>query len=204
MRGDDVRFIAAGALRGYRTPNAPNTNNTPSKERDTNAAVESALAAATEAVEVHTTLSDRATNTRTPATAEQLKELSTTLSIAIAAAEGSISDAKERITALESLRTGGKENLSGLYTLIGVLVIVAMLDLGVLNNLNRHNVIEAGRRCCSLASAASRLMIPRCSPTGMSTLCTCVVIPLRSTLPQRGDRWVAVRARSCFLLVGSG
>ena len=107
------------------------------QKQDTKAAVESALAAAKEAVKEQTIASDRAITKSETATSEQLKQLSTTFTTAIAAVGGSIGEAKERITGLESIRIGGKENLSGVYALIGVLITIALLVLGVMSYLNR-------------------------------------------------------------------
>jgi DNA repair exonuclease SbcCD ATPase subunit len=107
------------------------------QKQDTKAAVDAALAAAKEAVKEQTSASDRAINKSDDSTSEQLKQMSTTFTTAIAAVGGSIGDAKERITALESLRLGVKENLSGVYALIGLIITVAVLGLGILTFLTR-------------------------------------------------------------------
>jgi hypothetical protein len=107
------------------------------QKQDTKAAVEAALSAAKEAVKEQTTSTERAMSKSESDTSEHLKHLRTTFTESIAAVERSVGYSKERITALESIRLGGKENLTGVYALVGVLITIALLGLGILTFLNR-------------------------------------------------------------------
>ena len=104
---------------------------------DTKAAVEAALSAAKEAVRDQTNLSERAIHKSETAASDQVKQISGTFTTGITAVGASVNDAKERITALENLRLGNKENLSGVYALIGILITIALLGLGILTFLTR-------------------------------------------------------------------
>jgi ABC-type transporter MlaC component len=76
---------------------------------DTKAAVDAALAAAKEAVKEQTTASDRAITKSETATSEQLKQMNVTFTTAIQGINQPISDLRDRVISLESMRLGGQE-----------------------------------------------------------------------------------------------
>lgn len=80
------------------------------QKADTKAAVDAALAAAKEAVKEQTTASDRSITKSETATSEQLKQMNVTFTTAIQGISQPISDLKDRVTALESIRLGGFES----------------------------------------------------------------------------------------------
>lgn len=79
---------------------------------DTKAAVDAALAAAKEAVKEQTTASDRAITKSETATSEQLKQMNVTFTTAIQGINQPISDLRDRVISLESMRIGGSEQRS--------------------------------------------------------------------------------------------
>ena len=99
---------------------------------DTKAAVDAALAAAKEAVKEQTTASDRAITKSETATSEQLKQMNVTFTTAVQGISQPISDLKDRVTALESVRIGGKENVAAMYALVGLIVTIALLAVGAI------------------------------------------------------------------------
>ena len=76
--------------------------------------------------------SDRAITKSETATSEQLKQMNVTFTTAVQGISGPISDLKDRVTALESVRIGGKENMASIYAIIGLLVTLALLGIGAL------------------------------------------------------------------------
>jgi hypothetical protein len=99
---------------------------------DTKAAVDAALAAAKEAVKEQTTASDRAITKSETATSEQLKQMNVTFTTAVQGISGPISDLKDRVTALESVRIGGKENMATMYVIVGLLITLALVGIGAI------------------------------------------------------------------------
>ena len=99
---------------------------------DTKAAVDAALAAAKEAVKEQTTASDRAITKSETATSEQLKQMNVTFTTAVQGISQPISDLKDRVTALESVRLGVRQNASSVYALVGLIATIVLLALGAL------------------------------------------------------------------------
>lgn len=116
---------------------------------DTKAAVDAALAAAKEAVKEQTTASDRAITKSETATSEQLKQMNVTFTTAIQGINQPISDLRDRVISLESMRIGGHEQKIdtraitsdtraniGIYVALGgmvlTLLIVAISAIAVL------------------------------------------------------------------------
>ena len=111
------------------------------QKSDTKAAVDAALAAAKEAVKEQTTASDRSITKSETATTEQLKQLTQTFETAINGITDAISDVKERISRIESIKQGGTEQRNSttqiwglvfgsfglLFGFIGVIAIVIAL-----------------------------------------------------------------------------
>jgi hypothetical protein len=118
------------------------------QKQDTKAAVDAALAAAKEAVKEQTTASDRSITKSETATSEQLKQMNVTFTTAVAGIATPISDLKDRVTALEAVRLGARENRSdsrddrgesranmaiGISVAMGVLTIVAMILINAMH-----------------------------------------------------------------------
>jgi hypothetical protein len=97
------------------------------QKKDTKDAVDAALAAAKEAVKEQTTASERAIAKSEAATAEQLKQLSTTFTTAIYGTTTNHDDLKERVGKIESIRQGGKEAVAALYALAGFVVALVII-----------------------------------------------------------------------------
>lgn len=85
-------------------------------KKDTKDAVDAALAAAKEAVAKNET-----------STKEQIAQLAQTFSAAIKAVEDKYDDAKDRLTRIESLKQGGKEQLTALYAFAAFLLTVLVI-----------------------------------------------------------------------------
>lgn len=97
------------------------------QKQDTKAAVDAALAAAKEAVKEQTTASALSITKSETATAEQLRQLSTTFTTANTGLTLLLNDLKTRVERIENLKQGGKDTLTGLYALAGVFIAVAGL-----------------------------------------------------------------------------
>ncbi len=76
---------------------------------DTKAAVDAALIAQKEAVREQTTASERAIAKSETATTKQLDQLGTTFNTAIAGVNVSLTDVKERVGKIESIKIGGQQ-----------------------------------------------------------------------------------------------
>jgi len=98
------------------------------QKKDTKDAVDAALAAAKEAVKEQTTASGLSITKSETATAEQLKQLTVTFTTAINGVTVSFNDLKTRVERIENLKQGGREQLAGIYTVLGI--IVALLVIG--------------------------------------------------------------------------
>lgn len=102
------------------------------QKQDTKAAVDAALAAAKEAVKEQKDASDKSITKTETATAEQLKQMNVTFTTQLAGITSPISDLKDRVTSLESMRMGAKENVSGLYNQMALFISLGLLAIGVL------------------------------------------------------------------------
>lgn len=98
------------------------------QKKDTKDAVDAALAAAKEAVKEQTTASQTAIAKSEGMTDKRLEQLTATFEASIRGVTASLSDVKERVGDLTSMRRGGKEMLAGIYALAGF--IVALLVIG--------------------------------------------------------------------------
>jgi hypothetical protein len=94
------------------------------QKKDTKDAVDAALAAAKEAVKEQTTASDRSITKSETATSEQLKQLSTTFTTATTGITDNISDVKERVSRIETLKQGTTQNWG---LLVGAVSLVALV-----------------------------------------------------------------------------
>ncbi len=94
------------------------------QKKDTKDAVDAALAAAKEAVKEQTTASDRSITKSETATSEQLKQLLATFTTATSGITDNISDVKERISRIETLKQGTTQNWG---LLVGAISLVALV-----------------------------------------------------------------------------
>jgi len=97
------------------------------QKADTKAAVDAALAAAKEAVKEQTIANNLAFSKSEGATARQLDQLKTTFDTAIAGVILSLSDLKERVSRIESIKAGGKETVTAVYAFMGFLVMLLVI-----------------------------------------------------------------------------
>ena len=98
------------------------------QKSDTEKAVSAALSAAKEAVKEQTTAFGLATDKSEKAMTEQLSQLNVTIDASVAGVNISMGDLKERVAKIESIKQGGREQLSLIYGFTGFLV--ALLILG--------------------------------------------------------------------------
>jgi hypothetical protein len=91
------------------------------QKADTKAAVDAALTAQKEAVKEQTSASGLAIAKSEAATKEQLTALNATFTTAVNAVSASLNDLKDRVVAMEAVRQGGRETISGFYALAGLL-----------------------------------------------------------------------------------
>jgi len=97
------------------------------QKKDTKDAVDAALAAAKEAVKEQTTASGLSITKSETATAEQLKQLSTTFTTAINGLTQLQNDIKTRVERIENIKQGGREVFSGIYAVAGFLGVVVLI-----------------------------------------------------------------------------
>jgi hypothetical protein len=102
---------------------------------DTKTAVDAALAAQKEAVREQTQASERAIEKSENSFASQLAQLSTTFQTAITAVTTTLNDTKERVSRVESIRTGVKEGYSNLGAIIAAGGIVGGAVIALLGYL---------------------------------------------------------------------
>jgi len=101
------------------------------QKKDTKDAVDAALTAQKEAVREQTAASERAIAKSEAATSKQLDQLSITFSSSTADVRRELAEMKERLTAIEQQKVGAKEDRTGLYAAIGVLVTILLVVLAV-------------------------------------------------------------------------
>ena len=101
------------------------------QKADTKAAVDAALTAQKEAVREQTIANNLAFSKSEGATAKQLEQLKTTFDTAIAGVSISLSDVKERVGRIESVKVGGRETVNAIYAFAGFLVVLLVIG-GVL------------------------------------------------------------------------
>ena len=94
------------------------------QKKDTKDAVDAALAAAKEAVKEQTTASGLSITKSETATSEQLKQMNATFTTAINAVSATVTDLKEQVVRIESIKQGGKEQITGLYAAIGASAVI--------------------------------------------------------------------------------
>ena len=94
------------------------------QKKDTKDAVDAALAAAKEAVKEQTTASGLSITKSETATAEQLKQLSTTFTTANNGITTAQNDLKTRVERIENIKQGGQEKITSIYAFAGFLVLV--------------------------------------------------------------------------------
>jgi len=108
------------------------------QKEDTKAAVDAAFSAAKEAVREQTNASQQSIGKSENATKEQLNQLTTTFTTAIAGVQTSIDDLKERVGRIESIRQGaserkeeGRATISSSTQLVGAVIAIVVLALAV-------------------------------------------------------------------------
>jgi len=99
---------------------------------DTRAAVDAALSAAEKAVREQNLANDRSITKSETAVTEQLKQLNLTFSTAIDGIRRELSALTTKVTSLESVRLGVKENVSNVYAVVGLIVTLGLLAVGAL------------------------------------------------------------------------
>jgi dGTP triphosphohydrolase len=99
------------------------------QKKDTKDAVDAALTAQKEAVREQTAASERAIAKSEAATSKQLEQLSVTFSNATASQQRELGEVKERVTTIESVKTGATESRAGVYALVasGISVLVLIV-----------------------------------------------------------------------------
>jgi hypothetical protein len=98
------------------------------QKEDTTRAVEAAFSAAKEGITLQTTASERAITKSETAMLEQLKQLGANFKTEIKGVTDGLGEVKDRVSKIESLKQGGKEQLAAIYALAGFLV--ALLVIG--------------------------------------------------------------------------
>jgi type VI protein secretion system component VasK len=106
------------------------------QKSDTKAAVDAALTAQKEAVKEQTTASERAIAKSEASTTKQLEQLSETFATSLRAMGDKVDDLKDRLTVTEALKQGGRETLTGLYAVVGV--VIAAVGLAVTAYIATH------------------------------------------------------------------
>jgi len=101
-------------------------------KEDTRAAVDAALSAAEKAVREQNLANDRSITKSETAVTEQLKQLNLTFSTAIDGIRRELSALTTKVTSLESVRLGVKENVSNVYAGVAMIVTLGLLAVGVL------------------------------------------------------------------------
>jgi hypothetical protein len=104
------------------------------QKTDTKTAVDAALAAAKEAVGQQTEASERSITKSENATAKQAEETKATFRTEISGLVSAISDLKERVGKIESIKQGASQTYMGMYALAGFILVVlsiAAIVLGV-------------------------------------------------------------------------
>lgn len=97
------------------------------QKQDTKAAVDAALTAQKEAVREQTAASERAIAKSEAATTKQIEQLSATITTAIKGVSDLLSDTKDRVGKVESLKQGGDEKLTGIYAMVGFVLTVLII-----------------------------------------------------------------------------
>jgi hypothetical protein len=95
------------------------------QKADTKAAVDAALTAQKEAGASQTTASEQAITKLETASTRQLEQLTHTFNTEVGAIRREIGDFKDRITVIEALKLGAKEQQEGLSTSAGIAIAVA-------------------------------------------------------------------------------
>jgi len=108
------------------------------QKQDTRAAVDAALSAAEKAVREQNIANDRSITKSETAVSEQLKQLTVTFTTSIEGIGRQLSDLKDRVTSLESVRLGVKENVNNVYAMVGLIVTVGLLAVGALTYFANH------------------------------------------------------------------
>jgi Cu/Ag efflux protein CusF len=94
---------------------------------DTSVAVQAALSAAKEAVKEQTAAAEKSILKTENSTAEQMKQMTTTFTVANEGLSLQIGDVKDRVAKIENVKQGGREAIAGLYALggfVGALVLI--------------------------------------------------------------------------------
>lgn len=101
------------------------------QKMDTKAAVDAALTAQKEAVKEQTTASATAIAKSEAGTSEQLKQLAATFTAGLAGQATIITDLKDRVIKIESLKQGGTESRAGIYAAIGIAATIIGVLLAI-------------------------------------------------------------------------
>lgn len=96
------------------------------QKKDTKDAVDAALTAQKEAVKEQTQAFGLATAKSEAAMTEQLKALTATFSAGITALTNAHNDTKDRVSRIESAKTGGSTMIAGIAGGVGVLISIVM------------------------------------------------------------------------------
>jgi uncharacterized phage infection (PIP) family protein YhgE len=97
------------------------------ESRDNRTAVDAAFSAQKEAASEQNKSNTLAINKSEQATAETIAKLAELFKTTTDALSSKLEDFKERLTRIESIKQGGKETLTGIYTLAGFLVTLLVL-----------------------------------------------------------------------------
>jgi cobalamin biosynthesis Mg chelatase CobN len=104
------------------------------QKKDTKDAVDAALTAQKEAVREQTTASERAIAKSEAAMTKQLEQLGETFKTAIGGLTDALADLKDRVTAIEAVKQGGREQRSDSTAMFGYIVgaLGVLISIGTL------------------------------------------------------------------------
>lgn len=101
------------------------------QKSDRKSELDAALSAAKEAVGAQTEASERSIAKSEAATNKQLEQLKATIDAAFVGTNTVLTDVKERLTRIESIKTGGDQKTAGLYAAIGAAVAIMSIMLSI-------------------------------------------------------------------------